>query len=61
MVDSCHSLNYYKSQLCDNFSSAVYPNIVVIMHKCSWQVPITVHFDHGTSKEDLVEALELVG
>jgi fructose/tagatose bisphosphate aldolase len=25
-----------------------------------WQVPITVHFDHGTSKQDLVEALELV-
>ena len=24
------------------------------------QVPIVVHFDHGTSKEDLVEALELV-
>jgi fructose/tagatose bisphosphate aldolase len=25
-----------------------------------WQVPIAVHFDHGTSKQDLVEALELV-
>lgn len=26
----------------------------------SWQVPITVHFDHGSSKFELVEALELV-
>ena len=25
-----------------------------------WQVPITVHFDHGTSKPELMEALELV-
>ena len=24
------------------------------------QVPITVHFDHGTSKQELVEALDLV-
>ena len=29
-------------------------------HVYMWQVPITVHFDHGTSKQDLVEALELV-
>lgn len=24
------------------------------------QVPVTVHFDHGASKQDLMEALELV-
>lgn len=24
------------------------------------QVPITVHYDHGTSKSDLLEALEMV-
>lgn len=24
------------------------------------QVPITVHFDHGTSKQELLESLELV-
>lgn len=25
-----------------------------------WQVPISVHFDHGTTKHELLEALELV-
>ncbi|EEF31896.1 Fructose-bisphosphate aldolase, putative [Ricinus communis] len=29
------------------------------MHTPPWQVPITVHFDHGTSKQELVEALDL--
>jgi fructose/tagatose bisphosphate aldolase len=24
-----------------------------------WQVPISVHFDHGTTKHELLEALEL--
>lgn len=26
----------------------------------AWQVPITVHFDHGSSKRELVDVLELV-
>jgi hypothetical protein len=30
------------------------------MSTTTWQVPITVHYDHGSSKSELMEAIELV-